>query len=780
MPTVLIALAHISFLLCAGMIVVVALTCERSQVRTAFLIALSVMSLWIAGTLLELDFRSLTGSTFMPFINVCYVGICLMPVAVLYLGRVILGSDWHPKKIHAAFLIVPVISIAVVFTNPLHHLFFVDFSLNSAEAVYGPYYYFHSVYSYGCIAAGIILMFIAAVENSGLFSMQSLFVILGVAVTLTLNVLYSFGIMDLPFSVNAASFSISILCFAVAFLKYRFITALPITLRQVIDLISDGYLVVDGGHGIIVRNRALSKMLGEPDGVTLGSDLRSFMEKYFDDISFDDFLKLQEKAVAGRETLVIEGRLKNGVFASLEITPVVQRNGHIGSIILIKDISQSKLLLEAAKAESRFKSDFLSNMSHEIRTPMSAIIGMVNIGISAADMERKDYCLTRIEDASKHLLGVVNDILDVSKIEAGKFELSPERFIFDRMIHRVVNVVKFRSDEKGQKFTVEIGERIPKVLFGDSQRLAQVITNLTGNAVKFTPEGGSVSLAAELSGETGGVCTLLFKVSDSGIGMNDEQRSRLFQHYSQAGADTSRKFGGTGLGLSISKSIVEMMGGKIWAESEPGAGSVFSFTIKMERGEGDGDADTDVRADGSRPHDVNIYDEIDGRFAGLKILLAEDVEVNREIVVALLGPAGFTIDCAENGAEAVRMFVHSPERYDMIFMDVQMPEMDGYEATRRIRALDITRAGAVPIIAMTANVFREDIVRCLEAGMDDHIGKPLDVGEIYARLKKYLPDDKPAAAVEAPSREKRRRSPDRRRMADRRIGERRKTGEGNK
>jgi len=384
--------------------------------------------------------------------------------------------------------------------------------------------------------------------------------------------------------------------------------------------------------------------------------------------------------------------------------------------------------LERAQAANRAKSNFLSNMSHEMRTPMNAIIGMTSIGKSAPDIEKKDYAFEKIENASTHLLGVINDVLDMSKIEAGKFELSCDDFNFEKLLQKTINVVNFRVDEKHQSLTVNTDKRIPVNLNGDDQRLAQVITNLLTNAVKFTPENGSIFLDARLLKEENGICTIEINVKDTGIGINDEQQSRLFSSFEQAESSTSRKFGGTGLGLAISKHIVELMGGEIWLDSKPGVGSIFSFTVLLKRGKTEENAeDQSHKAVSGQPVS----------FKGRRILLAEDVEINREIVLALLEPTEIEIDCAINGKEAVKMFSRKPTGYDLIFMDMQMPEMDGLEATHQIRSIE-GHKNIVPIIAMTANVFKEDIEKCLAVGMNDHIGKPLDFNEVMAKLQFYL------------------------------------------
>jgi len=397
---------------------------------------------------------------------------------------------------------------------------------------------------------------------------------------------------------------------------------------------------------------------------------------------------------------------------------------------------QSRLYsLERKKSEeaNRAKSEFLANMSHEMRTPMNAIIGMAAIAGMSDDAAKKDYAIKRIKEASNHLLGVINDVLDISKIEAHKFSISASPFCFKEILQRAVDIVSSGMDERRQSFQLNVDPCIPAKFIGDGQRLSQVITNLLSNAVKFTPDEGSITLEAGLLSEDNGLCRLQISVTDTGIGVTEEQKTRLFRSFEQAETGTSRRFGGTGLGLAISKHIVELMDGKIWLESQPGRGAVFTFTVLIKREESGGECLPGGNAFNGGAAEGQFED-----FSGHTILLVEDVEINREIVLALLEQTNLTVECAENGLEALRMFEASPQKYEMIFMDLQMPEMDGYDATRAIRALGITGAGTVPIVAMTANVLREDVDKCFEAGMNGHIGKPLNFDDVIRHLRMNL------------------------------------------
>ena len=445
----------------------------------------------------------------------------------------------------------------------------------------------------------------------------------------------------------------------------------------------------------------------------------------------------------------------------IHFTPMYNDNRVFqGAFILFHDMTEIMEAKERTEQASRAKSTFLANMSHEIRTPLNAIIGMTNIAKASDDTKRKDYCLDKVESASVHLLGIINDILDMSKIEENKFELSCTEFEFSAMINRVISIFEFRLSEKKQKLIINHDPSVPAQIITDEQRLAQVITNLLGNAIKFTPENGNITLSIRRIETQSGpknedFCTLEITVTDTGIGIPKEQQGKLFASFVQVDSSITRKFGGTGLGLAISKKIVELMDGEIRVVSEESSGSSFIVTIRVKVPAAPAAADQPVTAE-------SAASDAPADYSGKRILLAEDVEINREIVLTILEPLGIEVIEAEDGRKAFEIFRVNPEGFDLIFMDIHMPGMDGYESARLIRFFEKeqekkknrshAKSGShlesgsskesphkqIPIIAMTANVFKEDVERCLAAGMNSHIGKPLDFDAVMAVLKKYL------------------------------------------
>ena len=401
----------------------------------------------------------------------------------------------------------------------------------------------------------------------------------------------------------------------------------------------------------------------------------------------------------------------------------------IGAGGILSDISefkrtQNELMAakEAAEDASRAKSLFLSNMSHEIRTPLNAIIGMSHIIKKSASDEKKVLAsVNEVMAASDHLLGLLNNILDMAKIESGKFNLACDPFSLKPALDEVINIFTQHCDKKEITLITEIDNLPECALKGDKLRIKQILINLLGNAVKFTNSGGTVKLAVSEK-KTNNGSLLNVAVSDTGIGMSEEEIPRLFSAFNQGGGTVSAQYGGTGLGLAISQNLVKQMGGIIDVKSELGHGTVFSFSVELPVAEEMTDENS------NRPAETPDL-------SGKRILLAEDIEINRVIVAELLSKTNVTIDEAKDGLEAVGMFERSPDRYyDLIFMDVQMPNMDGYEATEKIRSLPRADASVIPIVAMTANAYREDVEKAIGTGMTYHLSKPVNVDTMFKLL----------------------------------------------
>ncbi|MDL2253817.1 response regulator [Ruminococcaceae bacterium OttesenSCG-928-I18] len=543
-----------------------------------------------------------------------------------------------------------------------------------------------------------------------------------------------------------------------------------------------------------------------------------------------------------------------------------------GALVIASSISRNETFgklneaREAAMASTKAKGEFLSRMSHEIRTPMNAIIGMTTIAKRTEDPDKIRYCLSKVDASSRQLLNLINDVLDMSKIDANKLEITNAPFDFEKMAQTVLNVVQVKLEEKHQDFRLDFDHVFTREMVSDELRLSQVLINLLGNAIKFTPEEGCVTLRVRETPKALDTSLLHIEVVDTGIGIDSEKQEKLFQSFEQVDGSITRQYGGTGLGLAITKKIIDLMGGEIWVESNPGEGARFIFEIEVawagplppaetvvvkpedlrvlvvDDSEdvleyfsnilGSFSLECDTAKSGAeaialvqqsindgKPYDIVFTDwnmpGLDGgetaekirrlvgdeiitvmisvsewseieqeakqrgvtnflskpvlpsvlynTIVGLtqknfvtpktvikdkvpnwsqkRILLAEDIEINREIIQSVLEETQIGIEIAEDGQQACSAFDKDPGRYDLILMDVQMPCMDGLEATRCIRSAKHKQGQTVPIVAMTANAFKEDEETCLKAGMNAHVAKPLNVDELYEVLHRYLDGD---------------------------------------
>ena len=405
--------------------------------------------------------------------------------------------------------------------------------------------------------------------------------------------------------------------------------------------------------------------------------------------------------------------------------------------------------LDTAESANKAKTAFLSNMSHEIRTPMNAIIGLNSIALNdpTASEEVKKY-LEKSVASAHHLLGIINDILDMSRIESGRMAIKNEEFLFDDALKQVNGIISEQCRDKGLVYDQRKVGKIDKYYIGDAMKLKQVLINILGNAVKFTPEGGSVSLVIEEKARFDKKAVVEFVISDTGIGMSKEFLPHIFEPFSQEESSPTGKYGSTGLGMSITKSIVELMNGTITVDSEKGKGTSFSVTITFGESEKNSD-DNDIGMPAL--HDMSVLTAKTADLIGRRVLLAEDVSINAEIITMLLSMREMEVDLAENGQIAVDLFAaHEPGYYAAILMDIRMPVMGGLEATRRIRSMDKEDAKTIPIIALTANAFDEDVQRSIQAGLNAHLSKPVEPDVLYETLEKLIGISSAATAQAAP------------------------------
>jgi PAS domain S-box-containing protein len=508
--------------------------------------------------------------------------------------------------------------------------------------------------------------------------------------------------------------------------------------ESIVDSVKNPLTITDLDHKIIYMNQEGLNYSGmEIEGVT-GKPYRDY-SIYPADTEFDPIKALDED----RDTEIYYDEVTRRYVKGIARWFYDREGNKIGYTVLttnVTDMVKRQLELEKAVNEANIanmhKGEFLARMSHEIRTPMNAIIGITKIVLNklnsgeggAEDLAEIKGQMQQIETSSQHLLGLLNDILDISKIDADKMEISTDKLDIIKIIRTVDGIIRPRCDDKHLTFNVNVGAIEPQALMGDQLRLRQVLINLLGNAVKFTPQYGSIDFTVEKLGSEAGDSIIRFTIKDTGIGISDDVKEKIFAPFEQAASKISDSSGGTGLGLAISRRIVELMGGQIEVSSAIGKGSVFTFTIRMKE-------ITDVVVG-----DVKYVDAI-GKFVNHRALVVDDIEVNRIVVSGLLEETGIEIEEAEDGKEAVDKFIASPDGwYDIIFMDVHMPKMDGYEATEAIRAAkDREDAHTVTIAALTANAFKEDMDRAKASGMDVHIAKPVDadrlVEVLFERLK---------------------------------------------
>jgi PAS domain S-box-containing protein len=505
-------------------------------------------------------------------------------------------------------------------------------------------------------------------------------------------------------------------------------------------------IVLDSNQEIRIFNGAAEKIFGYLELEVMGQSLALLMQedayskhrRHVEQIvnnKLDETVGEMKRVVAHRkdgamlclEMGILKTSLSQGIYlvvSIIDVTASVQseRELHIYRESLESMVDDRTLKLqkvtEEAEAANRAKSEFLANMSHEIRTPMNGIIGMMQLVLTTNLSEKQHNYITKLYKSADGLLRILNDVLDLSKIESGRLEIEEEPFTLNDVLECMHSLVDLDVQEKCQELCIEIDPVVPVQYLGDSIRLGQVLINLASNAVKFTAEGGKITIKVLAPESDDQKVLLYFSVSDTGIGMTAVQQNKLFLNFSQADSSITRKYGGTGLGLAISKNLVEMMGGNIWLESERGKGSTFHFNVWLKKDE----------------KKLLLKNAGEGSVKGAHVLVVEDNMINQEIITEILAIQGVNVSVADNGEVALTLL--EEQHFDCVLMDCQMPIMDGYTASRKIRKQE--RFKELPIIALTGNAMAGDREKALAAGMNDHVAKPVNIDALLRVMVHWI------------------------------------------
>ncbi len=717
---------------------------KRNRQLTSFFILGVLVCFW---TMLN-AIAIINDEKYFPYIySLRMIFVCAIPFSLLWYCL----NFSEPKLLN--FRLTPIIisalaiaDIIAMLSNPIHHLFFLNYSFPIPPR--GPLFWIHLAVGF----VAVILAFFYLIRHVLINARNQPIIILtgiGTLIPYTFNVMYTFRVFDFKYDLTPIGFFVTFLLFAyysygsrMQGFRFSMINDIFYSLEDLILICSEENIIEDANDAVQKTFPDFAMILGRTTiadfiQYILGEDSETEKNE-LKKILIDDFYNCELRINNSHCEMMTFSLAKRKIPLSWNAYGYIYTLANVSEYkAMINEINDQNYKLlelkEKAEAASYAKSTFLANMSHEIRTPLHAIIGMSQIAKKTTnDTIKLTRSIDEIINASTHLLRLLNDVLDMSKIESGKFALASDRFLLKDALLEVKNIIASRCLEKNLTFVAEVDDIPAITIFGDELRLKQVLINLLGNAVKFTNPYGIIEFAIEYdihANERNREISVRFSIKDNGIGMSEKQINILFVAFEQTDSAIAAKFGGTGLGLAISQHLVEHMGGIIRVKSELGKGSVFSFIINFP-----------ISSE-QELIDFSDVKPLQPKLAGKHILLVEDIEINRYIVHELLRPTNIVIDDAVDGRQALEVFEKSaPGYYDLILMDIQMPNMDGYQTTIALRNLDRPDAKTIPIIAMTANAFKEDIEKAQAVGMNGHIAKPIDIDMVMNILEDMLGD----------------------------------------
>ncbi len=710
-------------------VVLMALRRRNSRGAVSLVILMSAIFIWTifqALSFIETDLK-----TKLIFANMRYFGIQAAPLSFYALAYGFRNlSSGISLRSWFKISVFPTLMLIALWTNPLHYKFYLNVFIDEGILILenGPLFWANMIYLYAFVLLSIFIFIKNCIRSAAIYRTQAIIIAAAASIPVLANLAFNMDILPVKnIDITPFSFFLTGIFNFYAIFQFKLLDIVPIAKDRLFEDMDDMVIVIDQmGRVLDLNRKARGKILEETDVDYVGKDITLVLKSWSE---------LCECILKRKDQSMKINFIKNGTteYYDISISDISNEKGRkSGELIVLRNITElEEALLEARKSKelaeqaSTAKGFFLANMSHEIRTPLNAVIGVAEIldKTELSKEEQKEY-IKMIMNSAEALLTLLNDVLDFSKIDAGKMEMEKAPFDIKMLVKETVGAFSVVTGKKGLKLDSCIADNVHDLVIGDMVRVRQILINLLSNSIKFT-ERGTVEVRVEAIKDGVGKTDIAITISDTGIGIPKEKLEGIFESFKQVDNSTARKFGGTGLGLSIVKKLLELMGGTIKVESEPGIGSSFSCIIPF------------VIPDSAEAEAYAAEKKVETAIEPLnyRVLLAEDNKTNRKIMEAYLKKLSCTVDFAEDGSIALNKL--QTNEYDAVLMDIQMPQMDGLTATKIIRASEKEAGKHIPIIALTAGATKEDYQQCIEAGMDDHISKPIKIDKLYKALRQH-------------------------------------------